>query len=1121
MRNLDEPAADTVNKTVENQPIAQNELPAFHQLFTHKFAALLLTLSITVGLTTFLFYQNSVENHALIENQLQPISLQLKQIKALQSANELMSQLLSGNKAENFVELHTQLIAIDNQLLQLNSSNEQLFQQWLQQNQLAEDVVSRIQGSHVRNQQLKQSSIIQLQLMIFSLTPIIDKKLTQQNSLQKQLQAEQGRVSFSKADAYLKTAQQLSDLQQLQDLLVKVSVSFEQLTMYSPIANFELLRLNIAQIFVQSNLLNTDSNIATMAGVNQQIETFEQIVLTEQRALAKWQGYIRLAQDYHVNLTAQQQQINQLLLAPYEPKQAEKVNVMQALLTQFNIHLSDKNITIILVVVIILLLLIFCSVLWQLRAQIRLSAQQGVAIIHGSLQQNAANIVVANCAETQAILTQMHSITKPEHNEQEFQLLSEQYQSSQLLVEQKNQNLAQLEQCNEQQKRDDKEHIGDHLSNELQRYQYLAAVTLSLLQQQQAVAFNLAPFNKDALITNDNINLTTKLTELYQQLTQFYLVLEIQCDNSVLTLTDINLVDEIHAILFNKQKQQQYEHNQLFVSFDEQLLSQTKVDFRLFQQLISLLVDITLDLPLDLSLDKCQPSQFHLQLQLQDKSAGQQLVRFIVKVKKPSLETLPDLITQLLTLQSSTAVDSPLIGIFNILLAKQYGENLVAQLTDDGYQVSFELPLTIVASSNDSNKDSLENIAVLLLSNNNLLAQLLANNVLSAKGKFEHLARIDSFEQQVNAKHLTRQKLDLLIVASDMALTHLDLITKQISALPHSLQPKLMVLQSNELSYQQFGFYCQAEQLLCKDSFLHNIKTLLVSEQLNNQLFPSESFTKNEYIDNGLSLLLGVQSPEHSQNLQRLLQWLGFQVHIVAHQAAQQLLWQSGQYNLLITEFSQSALVEMTSKPLIKVGVFSLTTAIAQTKESSYFEHWQLGKFTKESTLAELVTGLAPWLKQVQVTENTSNNHGNNNNESTLPTDSVEDSAEIFITELAHVFTEKNSAAVFDFSQYLQHQGTVEVALFMLDDYSQSNHQQLDLLVEAIKAKNIEEAQLAISALALNAKILSAQELQFLCVKWSKLLTGSEIPSSLKKINTLLKETRVALNEIDEYAEKI
>jgi len=35
------------------------------------------------------------------------------------------------------------------------------------------------------------------------------------------------------------------------------------------------------------------------------------------------------------------------------------------------------------------------------------------------------------------------------------------------------------------------------------------------------------------------------------------------------------------------------------------------------------------------------------------------------------------------------------------------------------------------------------------------------------------------------------------------------------------------------------------------------------------------------------------------------------------------------------------------------------------------------------------------------------------------------------------------------------------------------------------------------------------------------LLNGKDTASSLKKVNALLKETRIALNEIDEFAEAI
>ncbi len=1105
MSNTDRFSGHTENKAAPLQQKKRIILTRLYQQFTHKFVALLLTIIVMVGLISILFYQNNAHYNVLIETQLVPLTQKLKENNALQRAQELVADLLIADNAENFVELHIELISINRQLLQQNSSNGQLFQQWLNDSKLAEDIVSRIQGSHTRNQQLKQSSIIQLQLMLFSITPIIDNKLASQKTRHKKLQTDQfkGRLSFRSADVYAKSVQQLNDLQQLKALLVEVLLNFEQLNMHTTITSFELLRSKVEQIFAQHKQLSSGEEIKEMIDVNHQFDAFEKIVLTEQRALAKWQGYIRLAQDYQLDLKAQQLKIKQLLLMPYNVTQVGGKSIVDDLLDKLDIKLSDKNIVIILIITISFSLLFFFYLLLRLRDQIKNSMQQGVEIIKKSLQTPEQS-VVANCVETQEIMKHVQNIIRPQHNAREFQELSEQYQSVQQLLAQQKQNIEQLTQCNEQLQLDSKEQIAEQLSSELQRYQSLEKSILPIIQQQ-------ACLNQKTLSENNDASVLTQLTFLRQQLSQFHLALELKSDKSVLKLSDINLIDEIHAILFNKQQEQQKHDNQLFISYDEQLLREAKIDFRLFKQLINLFIDITLT--------NCKATQLHLQVQLQDKNEGQQLVHFSAKVNAKSLDTLPNSITQLIDSQSTLFSESPSIEVFNILFAKQHGENVVAQLVDDGYQLSFELPLAIATSAESADKVTLESTNIMLLSSNMVLAELVEKIVLSAKAKFEQLVRIDSFKQQLNAKQLNRRKLDVLVVASDIAVDYLSSIIKQINSLPHSLQPKLMVLQSKELAYERFGFYAQAEQILCKESFLHNITKLLANNKFDNQLFPCDPFAANQYIATELPLLLAVHSPQQHQNLQRLLHWLGLQVHVVSHEAAQQVLWKTGQYSLLITEYVETALVEMARQPLVNVGVFSLTNIIPHANNSEFFDNWHIGNLDKESTLTELFDALAPWLQQVNYTNETENSE--KNSEILTPqTEQVEVSDEYVITEVAELYSE-NKEAVFDFTKYLQNQGTVELALFMIDDYTQDNHQQLDALAEAIKTKDIAKAILSISVLTLNAKILSAHELQLLCVEWSTLLNGTEIPSCLKKVDALLKDTRIALNKIDEYAETI
>ncbi|MCI2285799.1 hypothetical protein L3081_23495 [Colwellia sp. MSW7] len=67
-----------------------------------------------------------------------------------------------------------------------------------------------------------------------------------------------------------------------------------------------------------------------------------------------------------------------------------------------------------------------------------------------------------------------------------------------------------------------------------------------------------------------------------------------------------------------------------------------------------------------------------------------------------------------------------------------------------------------------------------------------------------------------------------------------------------------------------------------------------------------------------------------------------------------------------------------------------------------------------------------------------------------------------------------------------------------MDDYTQDNHQQLNLLIEALKEKNINAAKLSVAALTLNAQILTAPQLLLLCTQWTNLLSCHEIPKECR-----------------------
>lgn len=1082
-------------KSLEQEAVQKPILVArpLHRQFSGKLIALFLTITVALALIFTLFYQQNERSRFLIDGELTPLKEKFEQLQALKKATYIVDELLFIDRGKNFVALHTELIEVNEQLLQLDSSNAHLYQQWLNTNKLASDNVFRIQKNHDHNEELKRSSIVQVKSMLVSLAPVINNKAAQLELLFKQLNSDKVNdgLTFNRASAYVSATQQSLHLQELKILLTQVLTEFEQLTIHTSMKEFDSLRFGVLEALAKQNALTADDKTKAIVDIKKQIGIFKDIVLTQQRALAKWQGYIRLAQGYQLDLALQKEQLAQIQIDPNAKNITHTPRLLDILQEQYKINLTQAEFTKIIVLAIGLSLFIFCYLLWRLRAQIKISAQQSVILVQKSIDTENNDDIQANCFETNEIIQQVQSIAKPAHSEQEFQSIIQKCDSYQQLID---------EQANHQKQLEFNEQVEYQLNCELQRYKNLEAKALAFIHQQQAKLFNKTSSSK----ANTEYQLASILP-IYEQLKQFYLASDIRSESTALCLVDVNLVDEIHAILMNKQTEQCRFNNQLNFSCDENILAQARFDFRLFQQMMNLLIDFTLQDITD--------AQLHLDLQLQDKSKGQQLIHFSLTVKSKNIEALPSLVMSLAGSESAISHELALVDMFNIIFTRQYGENIVAQLIDGGFQFSFELPLalTSLSKSNEHQTSKYTSIKVMLLSSNQVLTEVIEKSINSMSGQLEVLSRLDSFEQQFTAKHLSNKKLDILIVTSDFAQTNIDFIMKQFTCLPASLQPKLMILQSATLAPNEFGFYSQAEQLLFQDGFFKNIKELLSSEANTNQLLSPEQCKESHYLARELPIILAVNSPSKHQNLQRLLQLLGLNVHVVSHSDAQSELWKTGLYCILITEFPEVSLLEMASKPLVNIAVFSLTNVMPSPEGNTYFNDWHIGQLNEQPVLDDLRASLAPWLQYA------------NSYDSKLTSidELIEDDEEIVITELLESLTEESEEAVFDFSKYLHHQGSVELALFMLGDYGQENQQQLDILIEAIKEKNVEKAKEAVLDLQLNAKILAASKLDNLCSQWLKLLSGNDIPNSLNEVNALIKETRAALNAIDSYADSI
>ncbi len=1120
----------------DQQPIEQEQIsqtpsltakPLYRQ-FSMILLSILFTFIFTVLSVFALFYQQNEQSRILHEGKLSSLNQQYDQQNALQRVEYLVNKLLFIEDEINFVESHNQLVAVNKELLSLESANVRIYQQWLNANESAKEIIFNLQQNNQGNEELKQKSIIQLQLMWFSITPIITDKIASQAKLYQQLKANNAsyKLRFSRATVHADGMKELHELQQLKQLMADVLTRFEQLTIHTSMDDFNLLRLDVEKIIAKRALFKVEDEEITRADFRKEIDTFENIVANQWGALAMWQDYIRIAQSYQLDLTVQNSQVKKILAEPVE-KIAVKVpsalnDILAKVESDFKIRITQEGLTIGLLASTAFSLLLFCYLLLRLRAKIRATSQESVTIICDSFTTENIDFIQVNCSETQEIIKKASAISKPEsiYDEEETQKLRHQCQIYQQTIDEQVQQIDAYVQQNAQQQNQSNEGAVLQTKNELQRYQSLENEALLLLQLQQAL-----------LIKNSRDNIADKITPstysvaLYHRLKQFQLVSYIRSENAILALTEVNLIEEIHATLMNKWAEQDKWNNQLYFSYDEKLLVQTTLDFRLFQQLISLFIDIVFYGNKNI--------QLLLHLQLRDVNEGQQIVNFGVKVKGESLNVLPNLVSELMNASETNSQRSVLVDLFHTLFDKQYGQELSGQLIDDGFQLSFNLPFAIAPSPELSGQqeDNLDNIKVVLLSNNEILTSIVESYIETSSADFTVLNSIDNIEQQLSEKQLNQYKATICIVTSDIAPEHIDSILETINELGTSSTVKLMVMQSTSAKLNESGFYSQTEQLLCKAAFLKNINELLVSEENSNLLFSPEQCQENNYLTNNLIVLVAVKSPQKYQNLQRLLYGLGMQVHVVSHVNAQRELWGTGLYNILFTEFIEDSLVHMERTPLVDVAVFSLFENVPNS-EDAYFDNWHIESLAEQPTLTELRIVLAPWLQLVE----SAGEHEVSPEES-LAEESIEcndetssenlnvvdelDCDESEMSELIAVMAEENKEAVFEFSQYLDHQGSVELALFMLDDYSERNHHQLDILIDALKAKDFEKAKNAVVDLQLNAKILAATELEQLCFQWSKLLNGNDIPSSLNEVNLLLKKTRTALNDIDNYAESI
>ncbi|MGL1958231.1 MAG: hypothetical protein OCD00_13035 [Colwellia sp.] len=985
---------------------AKNTPKALYKQFTHLFMGILSVIGLATVFIVALFFQQTSQVQQLVDNQLTPLTLQYQQQQLLSKVKLAIDDILFAENGENFVELQQQLTKHNQRLVFLASKHDEIYHQWLVKSKANYDTALRIQSNSSRNQQLKQSSIIQLQLIAFSLDAFMVNNSQEKGQL----------------------------FQPLLPIVATTLQAFEQLSVQTTLASFDQLRSNANTLFTLNaqlkNKVKADSK--SVSELFEQIDALERILITEQRTLGKWQGYIRLVQSYSEFLANQQQQLLQIIKQENNRDivtVVKNIDPLSAFLAQYNIVIEARIIAFILLFSIALLFIILGLLINKVRVRIQHSSQQCVDVVKQALQQKPIVIdaLKINCAETLDIIFQVQQVNRPEHGEDDFQQQQKAYQQQSdvlatrlIELEQLSENVAQLE-------AELKKQAEQFLLAEKQRYDVLNSTALHLMQKfPQLMSRKTPPLN-----TIDWQCYFQQFNVLNRQVAQFQQVNALQAERAMLTLSDINLIAEIQASLLNDVYQQTQQKNRCKLTIEGQLSAQVKVDVCLFQSLFGALTELLFIAQFE--------SQLSIHVNVQDVNDGQQIIHFNFEMTTQNKQAkLPPLVQQLINSDEIGAESAILVQHCYLLLTHLYGSNLCAQLSEHGYVFSFELPLAMTVNQQERTN----------------LTQV-----------FEPL-------------------------------------------LPTTMTVNL------------------------RDD--------------------------KHYLPVPVEVLLAVESPEKHQLFQQTLQRLGLTVYFVSNIQTLERRWQTGRYLVLFTELKFSPFSDLgvdcsadlganlsaealpNANELIAHGVFSLHSKLNFTapQNSNDFEHWYTGQFLTLDNTDELIELLQPWLNQIEdeVPRVIAKALVNTLLEDKLPiesksalstaNDTLDYNADNELNDTDLIISEEllivnDDAAVFDFNRYVKHQGTPELALYMLDDYVQSNNEQLAVILAAIKAKDITRAQQAIDVITINAKILAAEELQRYCLQWTDLLANKSQNKDFKEVKELLESTKQQIHKVASYAHSI
>jgi hypothetical protein len=980
---------------------------------------------------------------------------------------------------------------INNISLLINSNKSQLDLMYIGHKEFA-GVVDKLTKNHDRNHQLKQNTIIQLQLINDQIAADIKQKQRQKSLLLQQISSDKftDNVTATRAKAYATQITELSHLQQLQQTIIRALLAFQQLNLQYSILDFDDVSTELRQALTiylpTGNMVSKNTSLLT-----KQLITLEQLLFSQQNTVAKWRSHLRLSRLYVEFIKQQQQQLQQLVL-DFSFVQSLSLNKklllidwlpakVTTLLSQQKIFLSNQHLQLAILGFIALLFFFLVNMIFNTKKKIKKYGQESVLLFKTFIESRVNNgdekltPDCLNSIENKKIAEKIHialeTMINPIHSEKEFQ---------QQLVEQQIANKNSSQQVEEIKK----------LKNGIKKLEQASdKESLQLISKHNIDNEKLSNMVVRTMLQSQSVSIGSGVTSLqvYRQLSRIFdwcrqneIRSQFSSALQPMTLSDVALYNEINAALLNIISDAHFQRNNIYYQQDEQLLTHAKLDIRLFHRLLNgicrlLLVDLF-------------KATLQISTRVIDKNEGQQMVRFDFSVTtKKAIAKVPEEIERLLLVESSesakiTANDT--LAYLNLLFDALNVTDKNVQLQENGYQFSFTLPIAFadIAQEISVNKIDLQQANVLLLSSDNNICGIIEKALASANGLIESLAKPALIFPRLSTTKLMSNNVDLVILGSDLYIKWFEKIQQHISSLATNIQPKLFVIQPYfNAPLERHGLFEQGANPLQISALQQSIYDFLTTEKASNRKLNASTFIEHQYLVTQVEVLFAVEAPTKHLTLIRILQWLGLQVKIVSQPKAMSKFWSSGRYLLLFTEFDQSPFIAMAAGKGVRRDIFTFSKNSFSTKNiPSLAEKWRVSVVPALDDIDTLVTLLQPWLKakKIQAISNAPLEEQNNDSQKRQTSKKIDQVHSALDLTPA---SKTNQSAPFNLEQYAKIQGSAELAIVMLDDYIADVDDVVRQLSTALDEQNYPLGISLIHNLMKTGTILAAQSLLDAC----------------------------------------